>query len=103
MTRWYELPQSDQNVLEELEKYIDEQKAICEDLKTRTPQLENYVSSIPIDVAEVQKRFDATSHILAVDTTTLLNDLRVKVYKVVKQADASLINYPHRSIKRSGC
>ena len=79
ITRWSDLPPSDQKFLEDLEKYITEQKAICEDLKTRSPQLEEYVSSIPTDVAEVQKRFDTISHILAVDTTLLNNDLKQKV------------------------
>ena len=79
ITRWSDLPASDQKFLEDLEKYITEQKAICEDLKTRSPQLEEYVSSIPSDVAEVQKRFDTISHILAVDTTILTNDLKQKV------------------------
>ena len=79
ITRWSDLPQPDQKGLEELEKYISEQKTICEDLNTRTPQLEEYVSSIPTDVAEVQKRFDTIFHILTVDTTILTNDLKVKV------------------------
>ena len=63
-----------------MEKYIKQQKEICEDLKTRSPQLEEYVSSIPSDVAEVQKRFDTISHILAVDITILTNDLKQKVF-----------------------
>lgn len=79
ITRWSDLPAPDQKFLEDLDKYITEQKAICEDLKTRSPQLEEYVSSIPTDVTEVQKRFDTISHILAVDTTILSGDLKQKV------------------------
>jgi len=76
------LPANDQKFLEDLEKYIIDQKQIAEDLKTRSPQLEEYVSSIPSDVAEVQKRFDSISHILSVDTTILQNDLKVKVHEL---------------------
>lgn len=79
ITRWSDLPASDQKSLEELEQYITQQKAICEDLKTRSPQLEEYVSSIPTDVTEVQKRFDTIDHILAFDTTILTSDLKQKV------------------------
>jgi hypothetical protein len=79
ITRWSDLPENDQKFLEDLEKYIIEQKAICEDLKTRSPQIDEYVLSIPADVNEVQKRFDTISHILFVDTTILANDLKVKV------------------------
>jgi hypothetical protein len=81
ITRWSDLPQSDQKFLEDLEKYITEQKALGEDLNTRSPQLEEYVSSIPTDVAEVQKRFDTMSHILSLDSTVLFNDLKVKVHQ----------------------
>lgn len=79
ITRWSDLPQQDQKFLEDLEKYITEQKSISEDLATRTPQLEEYVQSIPSDVAEVQKRFDTISHILSVDSTILNSDLKLKV------------------------
>jgi len=80
ITRWSDLPAQDQKFLEDLEKYITEQKSICEDLNTRTPQMEEYVQSIPADVAEVQKRFDTISHILNVDLTVLTTDLKVKVH-----------------------
>jgi predicted nuclease with TOPRIM domain len=80
ITRWSDLPEPDQKFLEDLEKYITEQKSISEDLTTRTHQLEEYVQSIPSDVAEVQKRFDAIAHILTVDNTLLTSDLKPKVY-----------------------
>lgn len=79
ITRLSDLPPNDQKLFEDLEKYITDQKSICEDLKTRSPQIDEYVLSIPADVAEVQKRFDTIFHILSVDTTTLNNDLKVKV------------------------
>jgi hypothetical protein len=102
ITRWSDLPESDQNFLESLEKYITEQKAICEDLKTRSPQLEEYVSSVPTDVTEVQKRFDTISHILAVDTTILTNDLKQRVTLGIPQLllISSLIYYPHKLNKQ---
>lgn len=81
ITRLSDLGPNEQKLFEDLDKYIAEQKAICEDLKTRSPQIDEYVRSIPADVAEVQKRFDAIYHILSVDTTTLNNDLKVKVHK----------------------
>jgi hypothetical protein len=79
ITRWSDLPAEDQKFLEDIEKYIADQKKIAEDLATRTPQFEEYVASIPTDVAEVQKRFDAISHILSVDSSVLINDLKTKV------------------------
>jgi len=110
ITRWSDLPQNDQQALEALEKYIQSQNDLCEDLKTRSPQLEEYVASIPTDVAEIQKRFDAISHILAMDATTLNDDLRPKVPpKSIRFLNllilflisfGSLINYHHKRKKR---
>jgi hypothetical protein len=82
ITRLSDLPTDAQKLFEDLEKYITEQKSICEDLKTRSPQIDEYVLSIPADVAEVQKRFDTIFHILSVDTATLNNDLKVKVPQI---------------------
>src|SRR2546430_8291906 len=52
ITRLSDLPPDAQKLFEDLEKYITEQKSICEDLKTRSPQIDEYVLSIPADVAE---------------------------------------------------
>jgi hypothetical protein len=101
ITRWSDLPANDQKFLEDLEKYITEQKAICEDLKTRSPQLDEYVLSIPADVNEVQKRFDTISHILFVDMTLVASDLKVQVYHAILiAAYVSLTYCQHKHNRR---